>query len=139
MKSLSSQIVLLAALVVFIAAPLLGHHSVSSEFDSTKAMTITGVITQIRWNNPHVWIYMNVKGADGKIVPWRIEIAATGALMRAGFDRSLLDLTSTFTIEVWPAFKDPRDGRAGNGRLLTLPDGRTFDVSDKWPDTKQVK
>jgi len=138
-KRRTSRFIRFAALVVFIAAPLLGHHSVSSEFDSTKATTITGVITQIRWNNPHVWIYMNVKGADGKTVPWRVEIAATGALTRAGFDRGLLDLTSTFTIEVWPAFKDPRDGRAGNGRLLTLPDGRTFDVSDKWPDPKQVK
>jgi len=129
-----------AALVAFFAAtPLLAHHSVSSQFDSTKTTTITGVITRIDWGNPHVWIFINVKGADGTIVPWRVEIAATGALMRAGFDRSLLDLTSIFTIEVWPAFKDPRDGRAGNGRLLTLPDGRTFDVSDKWPDPKQVK
>ena len=126
-------------IAVLLSTPLLAHHSVSSQFDSTRPATITGVITRIDWTNPHVWIYMNVKGTDGKTVPWRVQIAATGALMRAGFDRGLLDLTSTFTIEVWPAFKDPGDGRAGNGRLLTLQDGRTFDVSDKWPDPKLVK
>jgi len=121
------------------ATPALAHHSVSSEFDSTRAMPITGVITRIQWTNPHVWIYLNVKNADGKAVPWRVEIAAPGALTRAGFEKSLLDLTNPVTIEVWPAFRDPQNGRAGNGRLLTLPDGRTFDVADKWPDIKPVK
>ncbi len=118
---------------------MLAHHSVSSEFDSSRAMPITGMITRIEWTNPHVWIFMNVKDADGKTVPWRVEIAAPGALTRAGFEKSLLDLTSPNTIVVWPAFHDPRDGRAGNGRLLTLQDGRAFDVADKWPDAKAVK
>jgi hypothetical protein len=121
------------------AVPLLAHHSVASQFDSAKAMTITGMITRVEWTNPHAWIYMNVKDVDGKIVSWRVQLGSIGALARASFDKNLLNFTVPVTIEVWPAFQDPRDGRAGNGRLLTLADGRAYDVADKWPDAIPVK
>ena len=126
-------------LSVLAATPMLAHHSVKSEFDSTKAMPISGIITRVEWTNPHAWIYMDVKDAAGQTVAWRVELAAPGALTRAGFDKSLIALKSPITIEVWPAIQDPSVGRAGNGRLLTLSDGRTFDVSDKWPDAKIMK
>ena len=124
----------LAVLIAVLAAtPLLGHHSLSKEFDSARAMRITGLITRVEWINPHVWIYLDVKDANGKIVPWRVQLAAIGALTRAGFDKKLLDFTSPVTIEGWPA----HDGSFhAAGRLLTLPDGRAFDVADKWPDAK---
>jgi hypothetical protein len=127
----------IAVLIAILAAtPLLAHHSVSKEFDSARAMPITGMITRVEWTNPHVWIYLNVKDSDGKTVPWRVEIAAPGALTRAGFEKKLLDLTSPVTIEIWPA----RDGSLhAAGRLLTLLDGRAFDVADKWPDAIPLK
>lgn len=118
---------------ILAATPLLAHHSVSKEFDSARAMPITGIITRVEWTNPHVWIYLNVKEADGKIVAWRVEIGAPGALTRAGFEKSVLDFTNPLTIDVWPA----NDGSFhAAGRLLTLPDGRAFDVADKWPEAK---
>jgi hypothetical protein len=127
---------IVALIAILAAAPLLAHHSVSKEFDSARAMPITGIITRVDWINPHVWIYMNVKDADGKIVPWRVEIAAPGALTRAGFEKSVLDFTTPVKIDVWPA----HDGSFhAAGRLLTLQDGRAFDVSDKWPDAIPVK
>ena len=123
--------VLIAARV---ATPAMAHHSVAKQFDSARAMSITGTITRVEWINPHVWIYLNVNS-----VAWRIEIAAPGALTRAGFEKNILDFTSPVTIEVWPAFQDPQIGRAGNGRLLTLPDGRAFDVADRWPVATPAK
>jgi len=123
-------------IAILAAAPLLAHHSVSKEFDSARAMPITGTITRIEWTNPHVWIYLNVKDADGKIVLWRVELAAPGALARAGFEKSVLDFTTPVKIDVWPA----RDGSIhAAGRLLTLLDGRAFDVADKWPDVIPLK
>jgi hypothetical protein len=68
------------------ATSFAAHHSVASEFDSFHTMPITGMITRVDWTNPHVWMRMNVKDADGKIVPWRVEIARLGALTRAGFE-----------------------------------------------------
>jgi len=105
---------------------------VAANYDASKAMTIQGTITKVEWNNPHVRIWMNESGSDGSIVAWRIEIAAIGALGKAGFEKSLFDLTKSFSMVIWPAF----DGsKHANGRTLTLPDGRTFDVSDKWPQS----
>lgn len=131
------QIAILVA--VLAATPLFAHHSVKSQFDSSRSVSITGMITRVEWINPHVWIYMNVKDTDGKTVQWRVQIAAVGALTRAGFEKSFLDFTSPITIEIWPEFHESPVARHGNGRLLTLADGRTFDVSDKWPDAKNTK
>ena len=123
-------------LAVFAATPIFAHHSLKSEFDSARTIPITGIISRVEWINPHVWIYLNVKDANGKIVLWRVEIAAPGALTRAGFEKSVPDFTTPTTIDVWPA----RDGSLhAAGRLLTLSDGRTFDVADKWPDAIPVK
>jgi len=129
--------VLLFALLTFsFVVPTLGHHSVSREFDETKATTIQGVITKVEWTNPHVWITLDARTANGSSVTWRIEIAAPVALGRAGFEKSFIDLTKSYSMEVWPAF----DGsRHANGRTLTLSDGRVFDVSDKWPEGRTVK
>lgn len=119
-------------LVGILVVPLLGHHSVAATFDASKAMTIQGTITKLEWNNPHVGIDINVKAPDGSIIAWHVQLAATGALTRAGFEKSFIDFSKSFSMEVWPAF----DGsKHANGRTLTLSDGRTFDVSDKWPDS----
>ena len=127
-----------AALLIGVSvAPMLAHHDVVSTYDAGKVTTITGLITRMEWTNPHVWIYMNVRGAAGKDVAWRIQIAAPNALDRAGIKKELLDLNRSCTMEIWPAFKEETiDYKTANGRLLTYPDGRKFDVSDKWPNTK---
>lgn len=118
--------VLLTAIVV---VPTLAHHSVAATYDSSKATTISGVITSIRWVNPHSWISITVKDATGKDTSWRVEIGGIAPLTKAGFDKNFLDLTHTFTFEIWPA----RDGSLfAAGRVLTLPDGRQFDVRDRW-------
>jgi hypothetical protein len=119
-------------IICLIAAPLLAHHSVAATFDASKAMTIQGTITKVEWNNPHVWIDINVKAPDGTIIAWHVQLAATGALARAGFEKSFIDFSKSFSMQVWPAF----DGsKHASGRTLTLSDGRTFDVSDKWPES----
>jgi hypothetical protein len=117
-------------LVGILVEPLLGHHNVAANYDSSKAMTIQGIITRIEMTNPHAWIYMDVKDDNGSITSWRVQLAALGALKLAGFDKTLIDFTKSYSMVVWPAF----DGsKHANGRTLTLSDGRTLDVSDKWP------
>jgi hypothetical protein len=121
-------------LVVLLVIPLHAHHNIAATFDASKATTIQGVVTRIEMTNPHAWIYMDAKNA-GSTTSWRVQIAAVGALKKAGFDRDLVDFTKSYSMEVWPAF----DGsRHANGRTLTLPDGRSFNVSDKWPQIPTV-
>ena len=123
------SVILTVFLLGVSVAPLTAHHSVAGFYDTTKVVTITGVITDIVWRNPHSSVSMNVKETDGSISSWRVELAGLSNLTAVGFDRKFLDLTSSFTMEMWPA----RDGsRNAAGRILTLPDGRKFDVRDKF-------
>ena len=62
---------LAASLVALV--PVLAHHSIDAEFDKTKPVEITGTVTKIDWMNPHIWIYLDVKGKDGKVVKWQFE------------------------------------------------------------------
>ena len=134
---MKTQMATLAAVfIIAVSTPLLAHHSLATLYDASKMTRIEGVITKVEWLNPHVWITIDGKGADGKIVSWRVQIAAPAALKKTGFDKNLIELTRTYSMEVWPAM----DGSThAGGRTLTFADGRTFDVSDKWPEFSRKK
>src|SRR6185503_5930621 len=57
----AAGLVLLAA-----GAPLAAHHSFAAEFDGSKPVTLKGTVTKMEWTNPHAWLHVDVKGADGK-------------------------------------------------------------------------
>jgi len=129
--------VLIAALLtIAFVVPLFAHHSIASEYDATKAAAITGVISKVEWLNPHAWIYLDVKDVNGAVVTWRVEMASVIGLSRAGLDKSMIDLTKPYSMEIWPA----HDGsKHASGRTLTFADGRTFDVSDKFSQSPITK
>ena len=57
-----------AAALLLAAVPVLAHHSFAAEFDADKPVTLKGTLTSMEWINPHGWIHVDVKGADGKVV-----------------------------------------------------------------------
>ena len=80
------------------AAPLFAHHSFAAEFDGTKRIQLTGVVTKVEWTNPHVWFYVNVKDeATGKLVNWGAEMGSPNALMRSGWTRNTMQIGMTVT------------------------------------------
>src|SRR5438093_3704340 len=93
--------ILLAAVTLSAAAvPLLAHHSFAAEFDGTKRIQLTGVVTKVEWTNPHAWFYVNVKDeATGKIVNWGAEMGSPNALNRTGWTRNTMQvgMVVTFT------------------------------------------
>lgn len=110
-----------------IAAPLLAHHLAAKEFDETKATTIQGVITKVEWMNPHVWITLESKDANGLVTSWRVETRSPNALLREGIRGEDFELAKSCSMEIWPA----RNGsNVASGRKLTFVDGKTFDVRD---------
>lgn len=104
------------------------HHSVAGEFDVRKSLTLKGVIGQVDWVNPHIYVTLNVKGADGKIEPWRLECVPVGMARKAGLTKKLLEGNGeTVTVTAYPA----RDGTKHLGFMtrLVYPDGHFYQFS----------
>jgi hypothetical protein len=80
------------------AAPLFAHHSFAAEFDGTKRIQLTGVVTKVEWTNPHVWFYVNVKDeASGRLVNWGAEMGSPNALNRNGWTRNTMKVGMVVT------------------------------------------
>jgi hypothetical protein len=110
------------ALALSIAAiPAVAHHAFNSEFDASKPIKLQGIVKKVEWINPHSWITIDVKGADGKSQIWEIEAGAPNSMFRRGFTRDSLPLGTEIVVNGYRA----KDGRQrANGRDLTLPDGK---------------
>ena len=119
-----------AALLVLVGmllttAQLFAHHSFAAEFDEKKPITITGTITKVEMTNPHGWLYLNVKGTDGRVKNFAVETGAPAALIRRGGDRKTLAIGSTIIVDGWLA----RDGsNTVNGRTIKTADGKNINA-----------
>src|SRR5690242_9324131 len=77
---------------------LLAHHSTVAEFDNSKPITFTGTVKKVQWLNPHIYTHVEVKGADGKAVVYRVEVGPPNALFRQGWRMSSLKVGDTVTV-----------------------------------------
>jgi hypothetical protein len=75
-------------LIVALTAPIVAHHSISAEFDSTKPVTLNGTVTNVDWMNPHTYVFVDVnEGSAGKARTWACELTSPNELARRGFTR----------------------------------------------------
>ena len=112
-----------AAALLLAAVPVLAHHSFAAEFDADKPVTLKGTLTSMEWINPHGWIHVDVKGADGKVVNWAIESGAPNALIRRGLRKTDFPAGTEVTIE---GFRSKNGTPTANGITVKLNDGRNF-------------
>ena len=114
-----SVVVVLGALTA--VAPVRAHHAFAAEFDANRPVKLVGTITQIEWINPHAWIHLDVKRPDGTVEKWMIEGGTPNTLFRRGFNKNSLPIGTVIVVDGYQS----KDGSLkGNGRDLTLPDGR---------------
>lgn len=118
-KSLTILVVAVALFVT--AAPTFGHHSFAAEFDSTKPVKMKGTFVKMDWVNPHSWIHIEVKDADGKIANWKCEALPPNGLYRAGWRKDSLKPGEEILIDGFLA----KDGSTTMWtRSVTTADGR---------------
>src|SRR5882672_6158772 len=86
-------------LVIAAGAALSAHHSFSAEYDSTKPVRLQGHVVRVEWINPHTWIHLEVKDADGKARVWMIEGGAPNAMLRRGFTKTSLPVGTEIVVE----------------------------------------
>ncbi len=100
------------------AIPLAAHHS-ASQFDPASPVTIQGTVTRLDWTNPHVYIYLDTKGANGAVERWMIETDATPILMRSGWSRDSVKVGATVTVRASP----DRNRSRNHALLVSLSTG----------------
>jgi hypothetical protein len=97
------------------------HHAFAAEFDRERPVHMTGTVTEVKWSNPHGWIYIDVEDGDGNVVNWAFETRAANNLIRLGWRPSDLPVGTVLKVEGYQARNDtPTASLAG----ATLPDGR---------------
>jgi hypothetical protein len=102
MKNLPGILLLLAALVIA-APPLAAHHGRGATFDMKKQLTLKGTVSQVKWQNPHVLIFIDVKDDAGKVVTWGFENSNVHTLANQGYNRNTLKIGQPVTAVLNPA------------------------------------
>lgn len=119
MKAQLAALLAVLGAVCFDATPGLAHHS-NVAFEVTKVITITGVVKNFEWRNPHTWVIMTVDDGKGGKVDWAVEGRAPGVLLRAGWTKNSLQPGEMITVDMSPA----KDGsKTGLVARVTKADG----------------
>jgi hypothetical protein len=113
----------LAVVFIFAGAGLLSaHHSFSAEYDETQPVKVSGVVTKVEWQNPHIWYYVDVRDANGRVTNWAFSGGAPGQLMRNGITKDTIRPGMVVHVEGYRA----KDGSNNAfGQQVTFPNQRS--------------
>lgn len=115
-------VIAILSLNALLAIPALAHHSFAAEYDAKQPIKLNGTISKVEMVNPHGWIYVDVKGADGKVEHWACETGAPNALIRRGWTRDSLKPGDAIVVDGFRA----KDGSTTmNARAVTFPNGKS--------------
>jgi len=111
------------SLFLLCAVPVVAHHSFSVEYDSTKAVKVTGAVTKLEWTNPHARLYVDVVEKDGTTTNWNFEMASPNILERNGWSRRAVKPDDRVVVE---GFGGRVAANRGIANSVTFSDGRAL-------------
>jgi hypothetical protein len=124
-SSLAVGLAIAGSIWSFAVVNAYAHHSFAAQFDRERPVKLTGTVTEMKWSNPHAWIYIDVADADGKVVNWALETRAANNLIRLGWRREDLPVGSTLEVDGWQA----RNGTpTASIKTVVFADGRSLFV-----------
>jgi len=98
------------------------HHSFYAEFDSNKPVKVTGVVTKVEWQNPHIWFYVDVRNADGSVTNWGFSGGSPNQLMRRGITKKVIQPGMTIMVQ---GFRAKDGSNNASGGKVTFTDGKS--------------
>ena len=118
--------IVLGVVLSFVSLSSMAHHS-GSMFEEKKTITLTGVIKEFQYTNPHSWLIIDVTGDDGKVTSWGFEAEGPSTLLRAGIKKSDFKPGTKITMTARPM----RDGRPAGYWVSCVreSDGKVFNPS----------
>jgi|ERR1019366_286482 hypothetical protein len=118
-----STLLLLIGGLSFAAMPMLAHHSFLAEFDQKQPVTVEGVVTGVKWQNPHTFFYVDARDGTGKTVNWALETGSPNSLRVLGWTRETMKHGDHVSVR---AYRAKGDSKLAAARSVTLADGRTL-------------
>ena len=126
MKARALAVVAASIALVALAIPVFAHHSFSAEFDRNKKVSLTGIITSVKWQNPHVYFYIDVKDKDtSKVTNYGVELGSPNGVLGNGLSRDILKVGMVVSLDGSMA----KDGSNKlNGSNITV-NGKRYDAA----------
>lgn len=122
MRKTFAVLAIAAVLTLSGTATVWAHHAFGAEFDPNAPIRLQGRVVKLEWVNPHAWIHVEIKGANGAPEVWMVEGGTPNTLLRRGLTRQSLAYGTEIIVDGYQT-KDHSLKRA-NGRDVTFTDGK---------------
>jgi len=101
-----SQTIKFIAIAAFLVSPVLAHHSTATNFNRDSIISVEGVVTEFKFQNPHVQVLLMVINESGEVEHWTAEMSAKNQLVRSGWKGDEISAGEQITVTGWEGYRE---------------------------------
>jgi hypothetical protein len=98
-KTIGTAALLLGLMVM---TPLVAAHHSRAMFDTDTLISVEGVVTDVQWRSPHMWVTLDVPGENGKMESWGFEGSGAASMVASGISPQILKVGNKVKIIAHP-------------------------------------